>query len=371
MRADRSPGVAQNDTGAGPNKTFSSRIRDWQRSHGRHDLPWQNTRDPYRIWLSEVMLQQTQVGAASAYFTRFLERFPDLASLAAADLDDVMPYWAGLGYYSRARNLHACARAIARDHGGTFPADAITLASLPGIGRSTAAAIAVFAFGAHAAILDGNVKRVLCRHFAIEGFPGAGAVERRLWEIAEAELPKRGIEAYTQGLMDLGASVCARRLPRCESCPVASTCAARALDRVDEFPERRPKKALPRRRTSMLVMLRHSEVLLERRAPSGIWGGLWSLPESSADDLRGVRREARLRHAVLEARITPIAPIEHQFTHFGLTIEPWLVEVLRLAPHAAEAGSTWLPLADLDGAALPAPVAKLLRRLRQAAPGQV
>jgi A/G-specific adenine glycosylase len=218
---------------------FASRLIAWQATDGRHDLPWQRTLDPYRIWLAEVMLQQTQVATVLPYFRRFVERFPDLESLAAASLDAVMRAWAGLGYYSRARNLHRCAQVIVTRHGGRFPDSPDALAQLPGIGRSTAAAIAAFAYGAHAPILDGNVKRVMARHFGVEGYPGASAIERQLWQLAESQLPDADIGAYTQGLMDLGATLCTRRAPRCETCPVRASCVA-ARGRVAEPPTPRP-----------------------------------------------------------------------------------------------------------------------------------
>ncbi|MGE5622963.1 MAG: A/G-specific adenine glycosylase, partial [Bacillota bacterium] len=207
---------------------FSAQVIRWQKQHGRHALPWQNTRDAYRIWLSEIMLQQTQVAAVIPYYQRFLERFPDVFVLAAAPAEEVMAYWSGLGYYSRARNLHRCAQRVVSEYGGVFPSDPVLLADLPGIGRSTAAAIAAFAYGARAAILDGNVKRVFCRVFGVDGFPGTKPVEDKLWRRAIALLPQDDIEAYTQGLMDLGATVCTRSSPSCEACPLAQRCVARA-----------------------------------------------------------------------------------------------------------------------------------------------
>ncbi|HEX5675504.1 MAG TPA: A/G-specific adenine glycosylase, partial [Azonexus sp.] len=216
--------------------TFAERLIAWQKIAGRHDLPWQQTRDPYRIWLSEIMLQQTQVGTVIPYFQRFLSRFPTVQALAEAPLESVIEHWAGLGYYARARNLHRCAREIVAVHAGKWPNSASQLSALPGIGRSTAAAIAAFAFGQRAAILDGNVKRVLCRQFAIEGFPGQSAVDRELWALAERLLPAADIESYTQGLMDLGATVCTRSRPRCEICPVSPDCQARLSGRQSALP---------------------------------------------------------------------------------------------------------------------------------------
>jgi len=252
---------------------FSRAVIDWQVAHGRHALPWQNTRDAYRVWLSEIMLQQTQVTAVIPYYARFLARFPDVAALAAASADDVMACWAGLGYYSRARNLHRCAQRVVSEHGGVFPADPLLLAELPGIGRSTAAAISAFAYGTRAAILDGNVKRVFARVFGIDEYPGVKAVENALWQTAEALLPQAGIEAYTQGLMDLGATLCTRSQPACPRCPLAARCLALASGRTAELPVRKPKKAVPLKSATMLVIIDRAQVLLERRPATGIWGG--------------------------------------------------------------------------------------------------
>lgn len=264
---------------------FAPRIVAWQRQHGRHDLPWQNTRDPYRIWLSEIMLQQTQVATVIPYYERFLQRFPDVAALAAAAQEDVMPYWAGLGYYARARNLHRCAQEIARDWNGRFPPSAEAIATLPGIGRSTAAAIAAFAYGERSPILDGNVKRVFTRHFGIAGDPARREIEQRLWALADAQVeaaPGLDMAAYTQGLMDLGATLCTRGKPACERCPVADTCVARREGRQAELPTPKARKAIPERETAMLVLQHQGAFLLQQRPEPGIWGGLWSLPEFDA-----------------------------------------------------------------------------------------
>jgi len=321
---------------------FATKVVRWQARHGRHDLPWQRTRDPHRIWLSEVMLQQTQVTTVIPYYRKFLARFPNVKSLAKATLDDVLTLWSGLGYYTRARNLHAAARAVVERHGGRFPRTREDLESLPGLGRSTAAAIAVFAFGAREAILDGNVKRVLARHFAVRGFPGEPRVAKRLWAIAEAELPARSIESYTQGLMDLGAEVCARKRPACADCPVQKTCKAFALGKPEAYPQPRPRKVRPVRKTSMLLLLREGEVLLEKRPPAGIWGGLWCLPER--DDAAGKK----------------LPVLRHEFTHFTLDITPILRSVGTAPLDAAEPGQIWLSVEEAIGAAVPAPVRKLL-----------
>jgi A/G-specific adenine glycosylase len=344
---------------------FSDRVVDWQRVHGRHDLPWQRTDDPYRIWISEIMLQQTQVAAVIPFYLRFIDRFPDVRALAAASPDDVMRLWSGLGYYGRARNLHACAHRIVEQLDGEFPRSAEALAELPGIGRSTGAAIAAFAFGERVAILDGNVKRVLCRFEGIEGFPGLGAIERRLWEVAQRELPAAGIQEYTQGLMDLGATHCSRRKPACDRCPLVERCVARAQGRVDDLPTPRPRRALPVRETAMLVLRSADEVLLERRAPTGVWGGLWSLPEVQGRSPDSVDAALLSRFGVSGHSRSELPAFEHGFTHFRLRVRPVLVEVD--ARGAGEvAGLVWLPLAEIDDAALPRPVKSLLQRVRDA-----
>ncbi|HEX5127493.1 MAG TPA: A/G-specific adenine glycosylase, partial [Rhodocyclaceae bacterium] len=253
--------------------TFAENLITWQRQHGRHNLPWQNSRDPYHVWLSEIMLQQTQVDTVIPYYQRFLANFPTVAALAAASSDAVLAHWSGLGYYARARNLYRAAQIVMEQHGGRFPDNSSALVQLPGIGRSTAAAIASFCFGERAAILDGNVKRVLTRQFGIEGFTGARAVEQSLWTLADSLLPVDNIESYTQGLMDLGATICTRNKPICLHCPVAKTCVARQEGRQAELPAARPKRIIPQRSTAVLLLATDDAVLLEQRPASGIWGG--------------------------------------------------------------------------------------------------
>ncbi len=333
---------------------FAGRVVRWQRQSGRHGLPWQGGHDPYPIWLSEIMLQQTQVATVLPYFQRFMARFPDVRALAAAPLEEVLALWAGLGYYARARNLHACARQVVERHGGRFPRTAAGLAELPGIGRSTAAAIAAFAYGERAAILDGNVKRVLCRHFAIEGVP-VGKVEKALWSLAETLLPA-GPEmgAYTQGLMDLGATLCQRGRPRCEPCPVAESCLARQQGRQESLPTPKPTKTQRRRQAVFLLLTDGEHVLLERRPPAGIWGGLLSLPEGL---------DLLPRWGLGDLMLEPLPPREHVFTHFRLEIRPLLGRVAAMPLLAGEPGLLWLPLAEARDAGVPVPVARLLAEL--------
>jgi A/G-specific adenine glycosylase len=350
---------------------FSQAVVDWQRRHGRHALPWQNTRDAYRIWLSEIMLQQTQVAAVLGYYARFLERFPSVAALAEAPVEDVMACWAGLGYYTRARNLHACARRVVAEYGGVFPSDPVLLADLPGIGRSTAAAISAFSSGTRAAILDGNVKRVFARVFGVLEYPGLKPVEDALWRRAEALLPAAdGIEAYTQGLMDLGATLCTRSRPDCGRCPLQERCVAYASGRTAELPVRKPKKATPEKRAQMLVVIDQGQVLLEQRPGSGIWGGLLSLPEvdghvalDEADELDvSAASEAAERFGSVE-ETESLLPLQHVFTHYKLHIHPYRIGLSSRA--AMPAGYVWWDMARIEEAALPAPVKKLLGQLGQ------
>jgi len=318
---------------------FADKLIRWQRRHGRHDLPWQGTTDPYRIWLSEVMLQQTQVATVIPYYERFLARYPTVEALARASEEEVLELWSGLGYYARGRNLHKAARLIAH-HG--FPRTAEEIAELPGVGRSTAAAIAAFAYGERAAILDGNVKRVLARCFLLGD-------KDQLWEQAESLLPRRDIERYTQALMDLGATVCTRANPKCGACPVAAACKARQAGRIAEFPPPRERRELPQREATWLVVRRNGAVLVEQRPSPGIWGGLWCFPELNGKPPRGAKA---------------LATIEHGFTHFRLRIRPLLVENWGRSPISGR----WLRLEEADRAALPAPVKTLLVRLRRGHP---
>ncbi|MEO8407160.1 MAG: A/G-specific adenine glycosylase, partial [Oxalobacteraceae bacterium] len=353
---------------------FSASVIAWQKKHGRHVLPWQNTRDAYRIWLSEIMLQQTQVAAVIPYYDRFLIRFPDVFSLAAAPLDAVMSHWSGLGYYSRARNLHRCAQRVVAEYCGVFPADPALLAELPGIGRSTAAAIAAFSQGVRAAILDANVKRVLTRVFGIEGYPGAKQVEDALWLRAQALLPHEGIEAYTQGLMDLGATLCTRSKPACGRCPLMPRCTAHASDRVELLPMRKSKPAVPHKQTAMLVIVDNGQVLLQQRPDSGIWGGLLSLPEvdgQTALDPAQIPDPAQFAQSVARivapfgsiASCQQLPTFSHGFTHFKLQVTPYRIRLARRLTPAGQSNHVWYTQHQLAGAPLPAPVKKLLLAL--------
>lgn len=347
--------------GPAPGRGFAGRIVAWQRACGRRDLPWLGDTDPYRVWLSEIMLQQTQVTTVRAYYTRFVQAFPDVASLARAPLDDVLALWSGLGYYGRARQLHRCAQAVVRDHGGAFPARSDELAALPGIGRSTAAAIAAFCHGERAAVLDGNVKRVLARHQGFDGDLGRAGPQRALWQQAEALLPRRDIAAYTQGLMDLGATLCLARKPLCALCPVRRSCLAHRQGRVDELPVKRSRTRRGKRRNALLWLRYRGQVLLVRRPEQGVWGGLWSLPEF--DDLDALNAVV----ADWPGRGAALAPIEHALTHFDWHLAPlrWdlparLAAAQRSRVEAAVPGGRWVGQVDALAMSLPAPVRRLL-----------
>jgi A/G-specific adenine glycosylase len=334
---------------------FASLLIAWQRRHGRKGLPWQDTRDPYRIWLSEVMLQQTQVAAVIPYYRRFVSRFPDVHALARADEDEVLRLWSGLGYYARARNLHRAARKIVSEHGGRFPDAVDEIEQIPGIGRSSAAAIASFAFGRRAAILDGNVKRVLARCYGVEGWPREREVEAKLWRLAERLLPKDDVGVYTQALMDLGATVCVRK-PRCDVCPVRRRCIARRENRAHELPAPRPRKEVPLRDATWLLLLHNQQVLLERRPGAGLWGGLWAFPVASNAGYAAQARE--LGCEISSTR--ELEPLEHGFTHFRLRIQPVLCQVNRTLTRAEAPGLLWVDVEDAAHAAVPAPVKKLI-----------
>lgn len=336
--------------------------------HGRHHLPWQNTKDPYRIWLSEIMLQQTQVATVLGYYQRFLERFPTVTALATATQEEVMPYWAGLGYYARARNLHKCAQTIQQQYGGEFPRNSALLAELPGIGPSTAAAVAAFAYGERAPIMDGNVKRVFCRYFGIYGLTHLRATEKQLWALAHEALDVApadlNMAAYTQGQMDLGAQVCSRGQPNCAACPLQKGCYALKHQAQTELPTPKPRKSTPERNCHMLILQKNNKVLMEQRPDSGIWGGLLSLPQFEDEtQLRQFMQQQGLsKHSAQK-----MAELSHTFSHFKLHITPWWLQkpvtsLHEKAPsYTPEASQQWLALADINQAALPAPVLKLLQ----------
>ncbi len=333
----------------------------WHRAHGRKDLPWQREPTPYRVWVSEIMLQQTQVSAVIPYYSRFMTRFPDACTLADASLDEVLHLWSGLGYYARARNLHQAAQLIRDQYGGVFPTDFDGVVALPGIGRSTAGAILALACGERHAILDGNVKRVLARLHAVHGWPGDKAIENKLWTLAERHTLRKNVAAYTQAIMDLGATLCTHTKPRCHDCPVAENCHAHALGCETDVPAPRPRKILPLRRTRLLLITHHGKVLLEKRPPAGIWGGLWGLPEMPlAENVtawcrRQLHLQAREQHTWQVLR--------HSFSHFHLDIEPVQVEVSAISAIGDNADRIWYDLKTPLRVGLAAPVKQLLKTL--------
>ncbi|WP_345776309.1 A/G-specific adenine glycosylase [Luteimonas salinisoli] len=339
---------------------YAARLLTWFDANGRHGLPWQHPRTPYRVWLSEIMLQQTQVSVVAPYFERFVAALPDLPALARAPLDRVLALWSGLGYYARARNLHAAARACVEVHGGALPRDFDALLALPGIGRSTAGAILAQTWGERFPILDGNVRRVLCRWHGIDGWPGAPGVEKRLWQLAEGHLPQARLADYTQAQMDFGATLCTRRAPACLLCPVREGCAALRDGRVDELPTPKPGRALPEREAIVLQLQdAQGRILLQRRPPAGIWASLWSLPEAADDD---AARDWFERHLDGDfARGEPLEPIAHAFTHYRLRILPrrWPA----VAPRAAVRDNDdlrWVARHEYGALGIPAPIRRLL-----------
>ena len=336
---------------------FAEKLLAWFDVHGRKNLPWQSDKSPYRIWVSEIMLQQTQVRTVIPYFERFMAAFPSVDALASATPDEVLHLWTGLGYYARARNLHAAARLLIRDYKGELPLSRPELQSLPGIGRSTAAAIAAICHNQRAAILDGNVKRVLARVFAIDGWPGRTRTLNELWEHAENLTPEDRVADYTQAIMDLGATLCTRVNPQCHVCPFSSDCRAHQEGSIEQYPGKKPKKPRPVRRTSMLVIECDGEVLLEKRKASGLWGGLWSFPET---DDPGDYLLTRGWHA---DQIEELAPFRHSFTHFHLDIQPYRVVVKHSNRIEEDGGFCWYNLDHPPGLGLTRPVTRLFEAL--------
>ncbi|MGQ7248848.1 A/G-specific adenine glycosylase [Halomonas sp. V046] len=357
---DASPSLLDSGAPVLGRTAFSQRLLDWFDRHGRHDLPWQHDRTPYRVWVSEIMLQQTQVATVIPYFERFMQRFPDVAALAEASQDEVLHLWTGLGYYARGRNLHKAARVVTAEHGGRFPVHSLdAMVALPGVGRSTAGAVIAQSTGDRAVILDGNVKRVLTRLHALEGWAGRPAVERGLWRLAEHYTPQGRVVDFTQAMMDLGATLCRRGQPDCERCPFNDVCVAHARGEERRFPEPKPKKAIPVRTTRMLV-LRDAcgHILLEQRPSQGLWGGLWSLPQFDGDDEID---DWLALHAPLARREQAWASFVHVFSHFRLEITPVPASVSSL--DAVGETRRWYDPEQPDAVGLAAPVKKLLESL--------
>lgn len=341
--------------------SFSTRILDWYDRNGRHDLPWQQQRTPYRVWIAEIMLQQTQVGTVIPYYQRFMQAFPDLNSLSSASLDDVLEYWSGLGYYSRARNLYKTACIIAAEHKGTFPERFEQVMALPGVGQSTAGAILAQALGQRHAILDGNVKRVLCRYHAVDGWPGKTAVQKKLWQFAEQHTPGKRIADYTQAMMDLGATLCIRSSPQCKHCPLQSDCEANVTDQVKRYPFPRPRRQLPVKAARLLILTdkESGRILLEKRPPTGIWGGLWSLPEAEVDEK--IEQVCLQRWGLTVLANEDCGPFRHTFSHYHLDITPCRVHVQLNEAAVKELDEIiWCPSEDATKRALATPVARII-----------
>ncbi len=346
----------------GPNEmsSFASRLIGWQRQHGRHDLPWQGG-DPYCIWLSEIMLQQTQVTTVIPYYLRFIASFPSIGTLSVANEEQVLAHWSGLGYYARGRNLHRAAQIIVEKHHGEFPRRFEEIIKLPGIGRSTASAICALAFHERRAILDGNVRRVLARYSGISGYPNEKAIEARLWQQAEALLPHRGIASYIQGQMDLGAILCTRSKPRCHACPVQSDCVAFQSGRVSELPTPRPRKGIPERNITLLLLMHGTDILLEKRPGSGIWGGLWCPPQLANG--QGLVEEFLQCSGMKVIERIELAGFTHALTHFKMHITPILMRLANKPRRIPQPGSVWLNIEEALQGAIASPVRELLKRL--------
>ncbi len=351
----------------GPADRFAPALLRWFDADGRKDLPWQRDPTPYRVWVSEIMLQQTQVGTVAGYFERFMTRFPDLASLADAKLDEVLHLWSGLGYYARARNLHRAAQVVMKRHGGEFPRTLDEIVALPGIGRSTAGAILSLSRGERHAILDGNVKRVLTRYFGVDGDPADAAVEKRLWRLAEACTPHERNAAYTQGVMDLGATVCTRTRPACLLCPVVADCHAREHSLQDQLPAPRKRAKRPQREAWLVVAMRGTHrVLLERRPPAGIWGGLWGLPEFPT---RSHAQQWCREHLSGASAPRSLEPLRHAFSHFDYEMLPLAVRCLGKSVSLRDDDRyRWYDRENPSRVGLPKPIATLIAQALDAAP---
>ncbi len=344
---------------------FAPAVLDWFADHGRTHLPWQNPPTPYRVWISEIMLQQTQVAVVIDYFERFMARFPDPARLATASIDEVLELWSGLGYYARARHLHQAAQKIHTDHGGVLPDSLAALQALPGIGRSTAGAILALAYGQRQPILDGNVKRVLARCFAVSGWPGQTRVQNQLWQLAEQLTPHTQVAAYTQAMMDLGATVCSRTRPNCPGCPLTAHCIANQQARIDEFPNPRPRRNRPLRPLRLLIVRdAQGAILLHQRPAVGIWGGLWSLPECAEKDT--VEDWCWRTFGVSIGQMSPLPHRRHALTHLELVIEPIVVTLTQISNRISEGGNQrWLTPQQIAALGLPAPIRQLLIDVEQ------
>lgn len=353
---------------------FAQQVLAWYERYGRKTLPWQQEKTPYTVWLSEIMLQQTQVATVIPYFQRFIARFPDIRALAAAPLDEVLHLWTGLGYYARARNLHKAAQTIANQHGGEFPTTFEAVTALPGVGRSTAGAVLSLSLGQHHPILDGNVKRVLARCYTVAGWPGKKEVEQQLWALSEQVTPALGVSQFNQAMMDLGAMVCTRSRPKCELCPLNNGCMAYANHSWANYPGKKPKQTLPEKSAWFLLLQRGNEVWLQQRPATGLWGGLFCFPQfSSHDDVEPWLQQRGLKITDVQQLVS----FRHTFSHFHLDIVPLWLALPTDAPHALhdacmeEKSGLWYNLAQPPAVGLAAPVERLLRMLTQQSGGSL
>ena len=341
---------------------FHQRIVNWYAEHGRKHLPWQQNKTPYKVWVSEIMLQQTQVATVIPYFEAFMARFPTIAVLADAEQDEVLHHWTGLGYYARARNLHKSAQLIAREYDGQFPVEFDQVLALPGIGRSTAGAVLSLSLGQHHPILDGNVKRVLARHGAIEGWPGKKQVEEQLWQLTESLTPRDNITHYNQAMMDIGSSICTRSKPKCDQCPVAIDCKAQLMGRQTEFPGKKPKKTIPEKQAYMLVIRDSGSVMMAKRPPAGIWGGLWCFPQfGTMSELNQFIEQ----HGMQLDTDEPLASFRHTFSHFHLDITAFTAKINPSKAHLImeDDASLWYNIANPPKVGLAAATERILSSL--------
>lgn len=356
--------LPDNNTAMMQAQPFAHQVLEWYDRYGRKTLPWQHEKTPYKVWLSEVMLQQTQVSTVIPYFERFMARFPTVADLAAAPLDDVLHLWTGLGYYARARNLHKAAQNVMSHHGGEFPTRFDDVASLPGVGRSTAGAILSLSLGQHHPILDGNVKRVLARCYAVAGWPGKKEVEKRLWTLSETVTPAQGVEKFNQAMMDLGAMVCTRSRPKCELCPLANGCQAYAEQSWSQYPGKKPRQTLPEKQAFFLLIQQGQHVWLEQRPAVGLWGGLYCFPQfETSEKLADWLHQRSIKPEKLRQGIA----FRHTFSHFHLDIVPMWASLPDAAACMDEGAGLWYNLAQPPSVGLAAPVERLLRQLTQPA----
>lgn len=344
---------------------FSEQLVAWYRLHGRKTLPWQLDKTPYKTWLSEVMLQQTQVATVIPFFQRFMQHFPTVSALAAAEIDQVLHLWTGLGYYARARNLHRAAKHIVAEHNGIFPTNFADVLALPGVGRSTAGAVLSLSMGQHYPILDGNCKRVLARFAGIDGWPGEKAVEQTLWQLAESYTPAATVGEFNQAMMDLGASLCSRGSPRCVDCPLKQHCVAALTGEQSRYPGKKPKKSLPEKHSFWLLLRYQQQVYLVQRPPAGLWGGLYGFIEFSDHDARQLYLASQ---GLTIAQQTALPAFRHTFSHFHLWIEPLLLDLTQLPTAVQEhSAASWFTISPVPAVGLSAPAKQLLEQLAECA----